>query len=285
MYKTAILNTINSINEIPTMLSISLEVDRLARDPRSSATKISDIIRLDPALTGKVLKIANSAIYASARRIVSLQQAIARLGFVELRRIVMSIAIINSFNNYFINYEKFWLHSISTAYLAVELNNRIGKRANESALYIGGLLHDVGILVLDQYFTQTYKKVFEIASNRRFDLQLVEQKILGISHADVGNFLLTKWKIPKDITNLVAFHHAPQKLLDETNALSAKLVYLANIICNNRGIHNGTGFFPEGFYDDIWEELGLNVEDVDEIIASVEKRIETAKELLRLGGR
>ncbi len=284
MYRNSILQRLNKVGEAPTMLTISLEIDRLVRDPNTSAAQIGRVIRLDPALTGKVLKIANSAIYATRHRIVSLQQAIARLGFSEIRRITMSIAVINSFKNYFVDYDKFWVHSITTAYLATALNRKTSRKANEDELYINGLLHDIGVLVLDQYFTTIYKKVFEIAVKRRFDLPLVENKILGINHAEVGSFLLNRWKLPENVVNVVLNHHQPQNLDPEYDTLG-KIIYLANFICNNRGIDNGSGFFPEGFYDDIWDELGLSVEEVPLIIDSVLLETEKAKEILRLGGR
>lgn len=284
MYRDTILKRLKKIEEIPTMLNVALQIDRLTKDDTTSASKISDIIRVDPALTGKVLKVANSAVYASSRRVVSLQQAIARLGFTEVRRICLSIAIINSFKNFFIDYEKFWLHSITTAYLACELNKRCISPVNEDEVYISGILHDTGILILDQYFTTIYKKVFEIASKRTFDLRMVELKILGISHPEVGAFLLSKWNISPGITEIILNHHTPQNA-KKSQEIQAKIVYLANFVCNNRGFDNGSGFFPEAFYDDIWNELGLQIDEVPEILEIVVRQTTKARELLRLGGR
>ncbi len=283
MYRNTILERLSRIEEAPTMLTIALEIDRLSRNSDTSANQISSIIRLDPALTGKVLKIANSAVYASRQRIVSLQQAIARLGFSEIRRITISIAVINSFKNFFVDYEKFWIHSISTAYLGVALHKKAVQQTQEDEVYICGILHDIGVLIMDQYFTTIYKKVFEIAERRRFDLPIVEEKLLGISHSEIGAFLLRKWKLPDTVTDVILNHHTPQRA--KINPIATRLVYLSNFICNNRGIDNGCGFFPEGFYDDIWDELGLRVDEIPSLIDVVMKETQKAKEILRLGGR
>jgi putative nucleotidyltransferase with HDIG domain len=282
MYRETILERISKLDEIPTQLKVSLELNRALKDPNTSAQQVGAIIRLDPALTGKVLKVANSALYAGYQRIVSLQQAISRLGFSEIRRITMTISVINGFKNYFVDYEKFWLHSITTAYLATELFNRTGYKGDPDEAYIAGILHDIGILILDQYFTTVYKKVFEIAGKKRFDLQLVEQKTLGISHPEVGSYLLSKWKLPEAVTGAVLNHHTPQYVVQDS--VLPKVVYLANFICNNRGIDNGSGFFPEHFYDDIWDDLGLSVETVPEILEKVGGDMQRARELLRIGG-
>ncbi len=283
MYRDTILKRLDQIDDIPTMLTIAMEIDRLTHDANTSASDISNIIRLDPALTGKVLKIANSAIYASAQRIISLQQAITRLGFPEIRRIALSIAFINSFKNVHVNYERFWIHSITTAYIAVNLQKISKKFKTIDELFSCGILHDIGVLILDQYFPDIYKKVFEIAANRRFELQLVEKKVLGITHSEVGAHLLTKWKLPENITDVVYNHHQPQ--LSANHSLATKYIYLSNFISNNRGIDNGTTFFPEGFYDDIWDDLNLAVDDIPELIDNVLEEVEKAKQVLKLGGK
>lgn len=284
MYRISIIDKLTNIEEIPTMLTIALEIDRMTQQKDTSALDISELIKLDPSLTGKILKISNSALYAGSQRIVSLQQAIARLGFKEIRKIALSIAIINSFKNSFIDYEKFWIHSIATAYIAMNLSKKSKNNMNQDEIFSAALLHDTGILILDQYFGGLYKKVFDIAVKKKFDLQIVEQKILGITHAEVAAVLLKKWRLPDAIIDVILHHHAPQKSRPE-NLKITEYIYLANFIANNRGIDNGTGFFPEQFYDDIWEHLNLSVNDIPAILEEITDELDNARELLRIGGK
>ncbi|MDD3050403.1 MAG: HDOD domain-containing protein [Candidatus Cloacimonetes bacterium] len=281
MYRDKILKKLNDIDEVPTMLTIAMEIDRLTQNINTSAAQISNIVKIDPALTAKVLKISNSPLYASTRKIDSLQQAIARLGFDEIRKISMSVAIINSFKHNNIDYEKFWVHSIAVAYVSAYLQ-KISNLQNTEKAFSCGLLHDVGIIVLDQYLGDLYKKVFDIASHKSYSLELVEKKILGICHAEVGAILLRKWRVPDSIAEAVMHHHRPQD--STSNPDLTKLVYMANFICNNRGIDNGTNFFPEGFYDDIWDDLSIPIDEVDRVIEEVKTNLEKAKQLLHLGG-
>ena len=258
MYSNQIKSKLDKISDLPTMLNIALEIERLAKDPKTSISKISKIIKVDPALTGKILRISNSALYASSKESTTIQQSIARIGFDEVRRIAVSIAVLNSFKNNHVAYERFWIHSITTAYIATELVSLTKLEVNSSEVFSCGILHDIGILILDQYFTEFYSKVFSISAKRKFELQLVEKKILGITHSEVGAHVFQNWKLPDNIIDAVAYHHLPQN----SDKVSTKIIYLANFICNNRGYDNGTGFFPERFYDDIWDDLGLDIEKV-----------------------
>lgn len=283
MHRQIILDKLESIQEIPTLLTISTEIERLTLDTDTSAEDIGKLIKLDPALTSKVLGIANSALYASAQQTTTLNQAISKLGFAEIRRITLAVAFLNSFKSLYVNYEKFWTHSITTAYLALNLHKLTNSGLKGDRLFTCGILHDIGVLIFDQFFPELYKKVFDITAAKRSDLQLIEEKTLGITHAEVGAILLRKWKLPDEITDVVEYHHHPQSA--QISVRDAKIVYLANFISNNRGIDNGTGFFPEAFYDDIWEELEIDIEVIPDLIETVVGEVNKAKELLKFGGR
>ncbi|MCL2065302.1 MAG: HDOD domain-containing protein [Candidatus Cloacimonetes bacterium] len=283
MFKKKILDKLERIDDLPTLLTIALEVERLVKDPNTSVEKIEYLIKNDPSLTAKVLKVANSATYSGTKRIMSLHQAITRLGFDEISKITLAITFLNTFKPKNIDYEQYWIHSITTGYIAVKLNQLSDDEIDADSVFTGGILHDIGVLILDQYFGDIYKKVFEIAGNKNLDLALIEQNVLGITHAEVGAILLQKWKLPLQITDIILNHHNPK------NSISAqrdtKLVYIANFITNNRGYDNGTGFFPVHFYDDIWEDLNLSTNVIPKIIDEVENELEQARSFLRLGGR
>ena len=283
MYKKKIFDKLASITELPTMLVVAMEINRLTSDPNTTIEQIEALIKNDLTLTAKVLKIANSALFAGSKRIVSLNSAISRLGFAEVSKLSLAITFLNTFKPNYVDYEMFWIHSIATAYITTKLNDFSADKKRSERLFTGAILHDIGILILDQHFSEIYKKVFDIALNKNIELTIVEQKVLGTNHAEVGAYLLEKWKIPSEITEIIKFHHQPQKATMTDH--ETKLIYLANFISNNRGYNNGTGTFPTHFYDDIWDDLKLSAEDIPQIIEEVNEDIEKAKNLLRIGGR
>ena len=268
MYRKMILDRLEQTLELPTSLAVSVEVQKLTSNPKSSVDQIANVLRNDPVLTANVLKLANSALFAQTKRIVSINQAISVLGLAEFGKITSTITFLNAFNSQFIDYNTYWLHSLATAFIANKLNSICRASVNDERVFTGALLHDIGILILDNHFANLYKKVFEISHNNRFDLSRVESSILGINHAEVGAFMLKKWQLPSEIIDIIKNHHKPQ--FAEIVQTDAKLVYIADFIACNRGYDNGNETFLEGFYEDIWNDLGLTVEDIPEIIDSVD---------------
>jgi len=283
MYKKLILDRLDKINEIPASLVIATEIQRLVADPKSSVEQIGNVLRNDPAMTAKVLKLANSAIFAQSKRIVSINQAIATLGLGEFSKLTSTITFLNAFTSRYINYQKYWLHSLATAFIAVKINDQCKASINSERLFTGGILHDIGIMILDIYYSDIYKKVFDIALNKKIELSVVEESVLGITHAEVGAIMLKKWGLPDQITDIILCHHKPQYA--EIVRSDAQIVYLANFIANNRGYDNGTEPFIEGFYEDVWEELNLTIDDIPVILDSISTEVEKAKKLLQLGGK
>ena len=282
MYKKMIISKLADIQELPTMFNVAIEVNKLTSEPSTSVYQIEHIIKNDLALTAKVLKLANSTVYGGTVRIISLNQAIARLGFKEINKMALAVSILNNFKPIYISYEKFWMHSIVTAYTAVKLNEYSETHEPSERLFTGALMHDIGILLFELHFPTLYKKVLDIVKSKNYELRYIEREILGITHSEIGSLLLKRWRIPEEITSMIQFHHTPFEA--EISSRETKLIYLANYIANNRGYDNGASVFPDFFHDDIWFELGISTDDIPQIISEVNEDIEKAKEFLKIGG-
>ncbi|MCL1826893.1 MAG: HDOD domain-containing protein, partial [Candidatus Cloacimonetes bacterium] len=186
MYKAKIFKVLKNTHVLPTMLTVAMEINRMTADPDTTIEQIEALIKNDMTLTAKVLKIANSPTFAGTRRIVSLNSAISRLGLAEISKLSLTVSFLNMFKPNFIDYEKFWIHSISVAYIASKINDMTTVGVKTDKLFTSAILHDLGIMILDQYFGSIYKKVFDIALTKNIDLTLVEQNVLGTTHAEVG---------------------------------------------------------------------------------------------------
>ena len=136
------------------------------------------------------------------------------------------------------------------------------------------MLHDLGILILDQFVCDSYKQVIALAQDKLRETYLVEREIMGIDHAEVGGLVLKKWHLPPTIVNAALYHHLPNECPEESRA-TTQLIHLANFACNNQGIDSGMDIFPTTFSQSAWFDSGLSVEDIPEIIEQVNE--ETAK--------
>ncbi len=239
-----IVLTIESIvntKELITLPTIATNVLRMLESDNTDIRDITNIIQLDPALSIKILKIANSPFYATRREITSIHQAVMLIGFNKLINIILGVSIFSKFwlstkpgAEELMNH--FWLHSCSTGTLAKFIVRKINKNFNESE-FIGGLLYQIGKLIMIQYDINRYKQVIElIEKNSLTDIE-AEKEIYGFNHIEVGSHLAKLWKLPDDIRLVISNYYNPQD--SEENKELIASVNLAGIISEQ----NGYGFY------------------------------------------
>jgi len=174
---------VQSIIQLPALPAVAMEVVEMVDNPRTSASKLGKVISTDQALTAKVLKIANSPFYGFPRKISTIDFAIIVLGYDALKEIVISISLISSLqkkSDGLFDAKGFWDHAIATGVLARRLARDLGYRVTEE-VFVGGLLHDMGISVLHRYFKSEYRRIVEIA--RESELTFLEAEERPRDHA------------------------------------------------------------------------------------------------------
>jgi len=172
----------------------------LAESEKAGASDLARVIEADPVLSTQILKLSNSVLFASLnRRISTIKDAIVRIGFKETKRLVMSMSVMQLFdpNNKSMGFDRiaFWCHSLATSIIAERLARRAGS-INSDEVFLAGLLHDFGIIILDEFFPTIFAKVLEDTANSGGLFIEREKGLLGIHHNDVVAELFTKWKLP-----------------------------------------------------------------------------------------
>ncbi len=202
--------TIDEVRDLPTLPSIARETRRLVDDQSSTMSDLVDIIEKDIALSGRILRIANSAYYGVPRKIDNLKMAMVILGMNEINNLVMTVAIMRLFpsskGRVSFNMSKFWEHSASCAELTTGLYIAL-RQPCPSGAYIAGLFHDVGKLFLDQYFHKYFMECMAFAKKNNLSLSDSELHLIGVDHGVIGSWLVRKWNIPDEIGNAIAYHH------------------------------------------------------------------------------
>ena len=201
----------SKVEELPTLPATATKLLSLFEDKNSNASIITEVIYKDPALAAKILKVANSAYYGFSQKISDLERAVALLGFNMVKSLAVSIGVMKSLpsrSNTARAGKQLWLHSITVAVLMREMGKRIFNEKDNEAFFILGLLHDVGIVVIDQFFCEQSEEIInEAAHASQTDISLIEKKILGYDHGEIGGILLTRWKFPETISSFVSLHH------------------------------------------------------------------------------
>jgi HD-like signal output (HDOD) protein len=202
---------VQSIIHLPSLPTIAMEVINVIEDPKTNVHTLSQLIAKDQVLASKVLKIANSPFYGYAKTISTIDFAIVILGFETLKEVVMSISVTshlskNVSKDFKIN--SFWDHSIATSVIARELAKNIGYKILGEA-FVAGLIHDLGILILNQYFHKEFTEVTSLVKEKGMKLLEAEMKVYGVTHDEVGSWLAVRWNFPKQLTEAMRYHHNP----------------------------------------------------------------------------
>ncbi len=242
----------------------------------SGAASIGSIIEKDLGLSAKVLKIANSVFYSGRfGRIGDVKQAVARLGIEEVGRICTTVGSMQLFkgSSGIIDLKDFWKHSVGVAivmrYFAQKVDMDKSKAHNA---YVAGLFHDVGIMVLDNFFNDIYKTVREAGKSQPLMLYKLEREILGIDHGEIGSLLLHRWRLPEELCDAVAWHHAPDQCPEEFRRM-AQLIHVANFTCSALGIGEPGDEIIQTSSDGAWHDLSLDTNDLNKIAEAVEEGI------------
>jgi len=284
-FRDVILKRLEKDTELPTLPGVFSKVSNLLRSDDASAADIAKVMKDDPVMTTKILRVVNSAVFGGHDKISSVSLAVARLGFKLTADIVMSLSVINLFQeNGGLSYKRFWRHSLSVAFASDFLITYMHvDRELKDTLFTAGILHDIGMLVVDQYAPEIYSKVIKYAQEKDIVIEEVEEQLLGMTHAEVGAVMLKKWNMAENIIDAVKNHHHPLSATSKSVSL-AEVVHLANFICNNQGIDNGVGVSPPGFSEAAWFDCGLDVDIIPEIIDKVQFEVQKSEVMLAVSG-
>jgi HD-like signal output (HDOD) protein len=223
---------IQKIESFPTLPSVVSQVMEITSNPDSSANDLLAVITPDQSLTTTILRLANSAFFGLSREVSTLQQALNILGFAEVRNLVLSKAVFNSFQDFKkgsgFDISKFWQHSFITGLAAKILAAELRGASNE--FFVAGLIHDIGRLLMYMTMKEDLAKSYDKADDLAFNLHLVEKEIIGISHDQAGMMLLKRWMFPKNLLIAVGYHHCPDEA--EEQQLFPFVVHVADLLAH-----------------------------------------------------
>jgi|TARA_Y100000310_G_C20688689_1_gene820759 HD-like signal output (HDOD) protein len=200
---------VRRLEEIPTLPDFFGKILATIESERANFKDLATIVGEDPVLTSKILKLANSAYYGRFKKVSTVQQAVTTVGFDEIKTVSLSIAVFGSFCSRIPlqALRSFWVHALTTATAIRAIGNR-GQEMSLDKIYFGGLLHDIGKLVLCLFYGADYLNVADAAA-RDCDPCEDEKKVFGMHHAEVGEWLAARWHFPNELTELIGAHHHP----------------------------------------------------------------------------
>jgi HD-like signal output (HDOD) protein len=201
----------NLIKGFPSLPAVVIRVMEITADAQSSNEDLCAVIQADQALSTNVLKMANSAFFGLPKRVGTLQHALAILGYAEIRNMVVTQAIFNSFKhiekNGLLDLKPFWSHAFCCALASNIIRGHIGARNQD--FYLPCLIHDIGKLLIFMALPEAYAELVKETAPRMHKIFELEERLFGITHAEVAQKLLSRWMFPDDVVQGIGFHHCP----------------------------------------------------------------------------
>jgi HD-like signal output (HDOD) protein/ActR/RegA family two-component response regulator len=237
----SLIRVIGSIGDLPTAPRVYSALAQALSDPQPSLDEIGRLVEQDMGLSAKVLQLVNSAFFGLSRDITSVRHAVSHLGLNVIQTLVASVEAIEVFDGTGwlgeFSVDEFQKHAQLTARIASSFPL---SRDLCDAAAAGGLLHDVGKLVLACRLPEQLREATRVAAERRQPLHKVEAELYGVTHAEIGAYLLGTWGLPASVIEAVAHHHNPLRIPHQgLNPVS--VVYLADLLAHE------FEFPPSGF--------------------------------------
>lgn len=262
---------VENISTLPTIPGSLKRLSGIIEKPRVTLVEISSFISNDPALTTKVLKMVNSAIYGFPGRIASVSHATMLLGLNVIKGLLLGVSVFELMQKAM---NGLYEHSLACAITSRVIAQKKGMKEPEE-VSVAGLLHDIGKVILLLEFQKDYEAAMSNAEAKGISIFEAEKDQFNATHANVGSWLAEKWRFPRNLIDVIEFHHRPA--FAKNSSLETAIVHLADILVRARGF----GFAGENLVPEVnpasFERLNLSEADIKDVLKELEENMESAE--------
>ena len=269
---------------LPSLPVVAMKVLELTQDPKVSANQIAAVVQNDPALSAKLLKMANSSMFGMSKKVGTLQQAVVLLGLRTLKVLVLSFSLVETFNGKpkgVLDLAKYWRRSLTMA-VGAKLLAQVASESRRDEAFVGGLLADLGMMAAYRCAPEEYEPVLRAYAGQSQPIQEVELAHSGVTHATVTARLLAHWRLPELLCEAVAAHHGEgfDSLSGRTRMLAAVLwssAMIADLFC---------GDLDSGQLNEVKERCveltGVSANDLEGVLEALDSNVTEMAGLMSL---
>ncbi len=238
---------VGGVVELFSLPDIYFQVSEMIGDPKFSIEDIGEVIAKDPALSARLLKVVNSSFYGFQAKIDTISRAIVVVGIDDLKNLLLATSVIDTFNKIpceLVDMTAFWMSSVHCGVIA-KLLAKESLVLHSERLFLAGLLHNIGSLILYHKMPEASLKVLLAAASDRNLIGGLEQEIIGFNHADLGGELIKSWRLPESLYETISCYLTPE--VAQVYKLDAYLLslsaYLVNALEQGRSPEDVIGAF------------------------------------------
>lgn len=255
---------------IPKLAPSAQRIVEILSDPDTDAATVARIIELDPGLTANILRLANSALLGCSSPAATVKEAVVRLGLTQICQLAIAASVAPrvkpAIKGYDLKPGELLEQSICVGLAAMELG-RLLKLDMPPYVFTAGLLINIGKTVLGEYMEIDAAPILKKAYEELIPFEKAEEAILGVSHTELGALLLTHWRIPAPIVNVVRYRLVPEESPERDIALD--LVHVGDIITKMTGIGMGVDGMHYTPSVEVFDRLGLEPGMMEAIMETV----------------
>ncbi|MBI5640844.1 MAG: HDOD domain-containing protein [Nitrospirae bacterium] len=225
---------VQRITKLPTLPVIAQKILNLTEDDSTSVDMLENLIENDPPISAKILSVSNSAFFGSDFPVTTISGSIMRIGFNNVRNITLGIALMtvleNSRSHPPLDARNIFRHSVAVGMIAKLMADNL-KVEKPEEVFTCGILHDLGLLVMNRYFADLYRKTIADFEKEK-PLLDSEKETLGFTHANIGAWLADTWMLPEAVLLSIRYHHNPSQIQGRMRLVS--LIHVADYLANRR---------------------------------------------------
>ena len=277
------------VDNLPTLSSVALRVGELVNNPRVGVREIADVMRQDPSLSAKVLRLVNSSYYAIPGGVTDVSRAISFVGFNNIYQLVLSASVMGSLKTpagQDFDARGLWLHSLAVGSCAEVIAKKVN-HPDPSSCFTAGLLHDLGKIALAIAEPTRFGSALDAARKAGKSMNLSEREAGLPSHDRVGSRLARKWRFPAMLlAPIECHHHEPEtgsrREFSPSLQNGVDVVALADELCRHFKLGESGSPRPDLPSVALLERVGMTRLHVDEMHTSLMRRLEASKVFLDL---
>lgn len=264
---------LSRLEEVKSFPQFVVETLKMLDNPDSNSLSVAASLSKDQGLVVRTLKLANSAFYGLPRRISSIQESVALLGYKTIKNLVISATVYQrmdkSFSGYALDRGDLWRHSLSVAYASRHIAETTRICVPDEA-YVAGMLHAIGKIVLNDYVKFGYQIILRMVENEKVPFIDAERAVLGFDHAQVGTMLAEKWGLAESQRVAIQYQYNPDELPEKFQEYQGivDVIHLANSLVLMLGVSGGADGLQYNLSDNALARLGLE-DGVDYIMSDL----------------
>lgn len=280
---------IRRIQELGACPYVVTKILSVSKDTNTGARDLAHVVGTDHALTSKLLKIANSAMYGAKGKITQISQAVTRTGFRSVLELAMGISVTEAFTRKGaakggLDRPAFWTHSLAVGLVARRLA-MFAKRESAEEAFVAGLLHDIGKPLLEECFPTEYRHALDLAAALKMPIRSAEREVFGADHCFFGGLLMKSWGLPAPIVGAVSHHHnldRMKRLEDVDQRHLVGTIHLADALCKAARLGSGGDLLIEETPDDLLTQYAPALVDIPLLVREVREEVAQNRQFLEM---